>query len=546
MKHLFRGGRRKVAAVMAVALVASLSHVAPAAAARGDDILILIGEKDSGWCAQDSPGLDQIIAKNAVAETLTIMNEKGKIVPYLAKTVENSADYKTWKITLREGIYFHDGEELTAATVLANLAANLGLNPLIPGSLPAIAWQDNFGGVTSLAQFAAKAQAVSKYVVQFNLPAPRPLFNEGWFANGRPVIWSTKTLQTKACGTTVGAGTGPFKIKSKGVDQFTTLLEANTNYWRKDADGKRLPKAATVTFKVVQDPAQRRNALTKGQADISTFGAAAGPQLNEMRKNKDLVIFAGERSTTWSFHMNTTAPPFNSKNARLAFSYAIDREALAKVVAKGNADPAYCFGASYHPYNLSQGGTKKCVTSNLAKAKEYVAAYKAETGKTLEVLLPINETAESAKANQAVCNMLKKAGAGCALMPPVTSTALILRGFALRQQVSWFNVVAGYSPAFADLFSRKTNLELSGFRFTNPGLAACFQTALETGAVAKYRECAAVLHGEAYWIPTYTEGGFVVARKAVTGLGETPLPAGGKRPVVSLSGFDFASVKVSD
>ncbi|MGA0148475.1 MAG: hypothetical protein ACO3KK_00320, partial [Ilumatobacteraceae bacterium] len=33
MKHIFRGGRRKVAAVMAVALVASLSQVAPTSAA---------------------------------------------------------------------------------------------------------------------------------------------------------------------------------------------------------------------------------------------------------------------------------------------------------------------------------------------------------------------------------------------------------------------------------------------------------------------------------------------------------------------------------
>lgn len=545
MNKLSRGNRRKVAFVMAMALVASLSQVAPAAA-KGDDIVILIGEKDSGWCAQDSPGLDQISAKNAVAETLTIMNEKGKIVPYLAKTVENSADFKTWKFTLREGIYFHDGEELTAATVLANVAANLGLNPLIPASLPAIAWQDGFGGVTSLAQFAAKAQALGKYVVQFNLPAPRPLFNESWYANGRPVIWSTKTLQTKACGTTVGAGTGPFKIKSKGVDQFQTVLEANPNYWRKDAAGKRLPKAATVTYKVVLDAAQRTNALVKGQADVATFGASSGPQLNEMKKNAKLVLFEGRRDTTWSFHMNTTAAPFNSKNARLAFSYAIDREALAKVVAKGNADPAYCFGATYHPYNLSNGGKKKCATFDLAKAKQYVAAYKTETGKDLTVLLPTTESTESAKANQAVCNMLKKAGAACSLMPPVTATAVILRGFALQQQVSWFNVVAGYSPAFADLFSRKTNLELSGFRFTNPGLAACFQTALETNAAAKYRECAAVLHGEAYWVPTYSEGGFIVARNTVTGLGETSLPVGGKRPVVGLSGFDIASVKVSD
>ncbi|MGA1258565.1 MAG: ABC transporter substrate-binding protein, partial [Ilumatobacteraceae bacterium] len=135
MKHLFRGGRRKVAAVMAVALVASLSQVAPTnAASKANNLVILVGEKDSGWCAQDSPGLDQILMKNSVAETLTILNDQGKVVPYLAKSVTSSADKKTWDITLREGIFFHDGEELTAATVVNNVAANLGLT--VAPSLP--------------------------------------------------------------------------------------------------------------------------------------------------------------------------------------------------------------------------------------------------------------------------------------------------------------------------------------------------------------------------------------------------------------------------
>ena len=37
----------------------------------------------------------------------------------------------------------------------------------------------------------------------------------------------------------------------------------------------------------------------------------------------------------------------------------------------------------------------------------------------------------------------------------------------------------------------------------------------------------------------------MAARKEVKGLGSTPLPSGGRRPVVGLSGFDFASVTVA-
>jgi hypothetical protein len=128
-------------------------------------------------------------------------------------------------------------------------------------------------------------------------------------------------------------------------------------------------------------------------------------------------------------------------------------------------------------------------------------------------------------------------------MPPVTATAYILRGFALQQQVSNFNVVFGYSSSFADLFSRKTNLELSGFRFTNPGLAACFQTAVETNSRAKYQECVGVLHGDAYWIPAFNEGAFLGSREGLV-FSEGLLPSNGKRRPIDAR-FDFSTITVS-
>jgi ABC-type transport system substrate-binding protein len=542
MKKLFTGGRRKVAAVMAIALVASLSPVSSIdAASKANNLVILIAEKDSSWCAQDSPGLDQIVAKNAVAETLTILNDKGKVVPYLAKSLTPSADFKTWDITLREGIFFHDGEQLSAATVAANLAALLGLT--VKGSLPAVGWQDTFGGVTSLAEFARKVQVTGAFSVRLNLPAPAPFLPDALYGAGRPVMLSSKTLASPKCGLTVAAGTGPFKVLEKGVDQFVTKLEANTSYWRKAADGSKLPKAKLVTFKVVLDAAQQFNALVQGSADIATFGAFSGSLLNRIRTEQKgkISLYEGPRDTTWAFHMNTMAAPFNSKNARLAFSYAIDRVNYVKLMTRGNGDPAFSLGASYNPYYVKNSGVK----FDLKKAKEYVAAYKAETGKDLAVVIPITDTANSLKGATALGKMIEKAGIKYSLMAPVTSTQFILRGFALQQQLTQFNVVAGRDASFATNFAIETQLELSGFRFTNPKLSACFRAARNSGIAAEYKKCVAVLHSEAYWVPNYNEGGFVAARKEIVGLGATPLPGGGSRPIVGLSGFDFASVTVT-
>ncbi len=543
MKHRFRGGRRKVAAAMAVALVASLSLVAPtSAASKKNDLVILISEKDSSWCSQSSPGLDQVAIKNAVAETLTIRNSSGRIVPYLAKSVTPSADFKTWDITLREGIFFHDGEELTAKTVVANFAASLGLNPVIPGSLPAIAWQDFFGGVKSAAEFAAKVVPTGNYSVRLNIPLPRPDLPSLLYSNGRPPLLSTKTLSTPQCGLTVAAGTGPFKVKSKGTDEFTTVLEANPNYWRKAADGSKLPKAQTVTFKVVQDSAQRANAIVQGSADMAVFGWTNGVQVNRLKSEKGVKLYKEAQDTSSSIHFNTFVAPFNNKNARLAFQYAIDREGVVAVMSKGNALTATNFGAPYHDYYVKNSGVES--KANPKKAKEYMAAYKAETGKDLEVVFPIDDTSDGLKTVNVMKSQLEKVGIKVTLMAPVTPTNYILRGFALKQQLSWFNVIASRDSSFASLFSTKTDLELSGFRITNPALAQCFVDARASNKSANYKKCAKTIHDEAYWTPIATYGNFLAVRSGIEGVGATRLPNGASREILGRAGWDFASVVV--
>ena len=545
----FATGLGVVVLASSVAIPAGGAKQAPSAAEK-NNLTIMIGEPDADWCNQGSPGVDQVAAKNAVLETLTILNDQNKVVPYLAEKVTASADKKVWTVVLRQGIKFHDGEELTSATVEMNVLANNGLIQAFTGgkgpaaSLPAIAWLD-YMGVNSKSGTAAIVGAwgkffkkVDKYTVQFTLPVSNPSFSYNLWAEGRSTIASTKMLLDPKCGTTVVSGTGPFKVKSKGVDKNTTVLEANPNYWRSTATNK-LPKAQQVTFSVVGDAAQRVNALQKGQADIATFGATAGVQINKLKTLKSsITLAAGPQNVSWNFHLNTVALPFKSKNAREAFAQAFDSATFVKVMTQGNGIAADGIASKSHPYYQPNQSLK----FNVAKAKASAAAYKTEVGKDLEIVVPINTTTESLKSAQLVCKMMKAAGITCSVMAPVTSSQYILRGFALQQQMSVFNVVAGTSASFTNLFSTATDLELSGFRLTNPALAACFTKARETDTRAAYKPCSVELQKNSYWVPQYVEGGFVAWNNKVTGVGATPLLAGGKRPLVGPTGFDFASV----
>ncbi len=530
-------------AVSTVGVSASSAKSVPSAK-KAINLVVMLGEKDAGWCTQDSPGGGQIGASNAVLETLTVMNKKGEMVPYLAKAFSHSADYKQWTVSIREGIKYTDGEVLDAKNVQTNVAALLGIMPAFygagpAGSLPAVAWQGAMA-VKTPAAWATKVKVLDTYTIQFNLDNPRPNFMYNLWTAGRVRLMSTASLKSKDCGTTNAIGTGPFMVKAKGIDQFTTELVKNPNYWRKDKAGKQLPYADTLTFKAVLDGGQRVNALAKGQADISIFGATSGQQINRMKTMKNVKLYEGARVTNWTIHFNTTAAPFNSQTAREAASYALDRVSYAKVLCGGNCSAATSIAPKGHPLYFPG-----MITFNLAKAKEKVAAYKTETGKDLDISVPISDTAESTAEATMFCTMMKAAGAGCSLMAPVTSTAYILRGFGLKQQSTEFNTLSGTYAEFGLLFLTDTNLELSGFRFTNPALAACFKNAQMValkGDATPYKPCMEELQGKSIWTGVYTEGLFFATGTGVTGITDTVLPDGGTRDAVQPGFGDWAMI----
>ena len=567
-------------AVSTIGVSASSAKSVPQAKRSGKDIIVLISEKDAGWCTQDSPGGAQIGASGSVLESLTIMNNKGDIVPYLAESVKASNGYKTWTIKVRAGIKYTDGEALNADNLIANFRSLSGIGLLYKSgpkpNLPAIAWQQTFdipgmagltkmltGYATQGPSFLATSADYGKMLVgekkafvkiddltvQLNLAVARPNLPYNLWSEGRVRLMSTKSLASSTCGSTTAVGTGPFMIKSKGIDPFVTELVKNPNYWRKDKAGKKLPYANSVTFKVVQDGGQRVNAIARGQADIATFGATSGQQLNRVKTSlkSKATLYTGPRQTNWTFHFNTMKAPFNNILAREAFAYALDRVSFAKVACKGNCEAAIAIAPKGHPYFSKKGA----ITFDLAKAKAKAVAYTKETGKALEFQMPISDTVESTNDANLICGMMKKAGIGCSLMAPTTSAAYIGRAFVFGQQVTFFNVLAGKYAEFANLFSTTSDLELSGYRLPaayggvgDGQLAKCFDKAWETSSKFKntLKPCAEELQSKTYWTGVFTEGLFAAVAKNVKGFGETLLPNGNRRAGLIAGNFDLASV----
>ena len=539
MKHPFKGVTRKIAAAAVVALLGSLAQVAPSSAAK-TEVTILISEKFGNWCPQESPGIEQMAAIGSVFETLTVPDVNGRMVPYLAESVRaNDATNKVWTIKLRPNIFFHDGEELTAQTLYYNFLEWTGALTPARASLPAIAFQDIMP-IRAQSDIPKHLTVVSKYELKITLSKARSNMLFLLYNYNRTRVSSTKMLLSPTCGANGGlnVGTGPWVVKSK--TDLEVVLEANPNYWRTDKAGKKLPYAKTATIKVVLDAAQRLNAVKRGQADIVTMQPSAGTQINAAKADRNLNVIQGPRDITTTIHFNTTRAPFNNKLAREAVTYAIDRAAYVKVQLKGNGDVADAWAPKGNPLYLKQAAG----TFNLKLAKQKAAEYKAATGRDIEFVWPIADTTESAKIGQQMCNFMAKANIKCTLGQPLTPTQNILRSFGLINQITFFSAGQGPYPDFLLLFLKNTDLEMSGFRFTNPSLAAAFETAQAANNRAGLRAAAKTVNDETYWTGVTNEGIQIVTTKKISGISATPLPRGGARLTFNPS-FDFASITKS-
>jgi peptide/nickel transport system substrate-binding protein len=74
----------------------------------------------------DVPGLGNSLVI-PVAETLVRVNSRGQIEPVLSVAWQHDPDYKQWRFSLRAKVKFHDGQPLTAASVIPSLT--LALKP---------------------------------------------------------------------------------------------------------------------------------------------------------------------------------------------------------------------------------------------------------------------------------------------------------------------------------------------------------------------------------------------------------------------------------
>jgi ABC-type transport system substrate-binding protein len=118
-----------LAASIAVSTVASSGSQAAttqSASKYGGTAKVAIFDTFPGFCFANNAANSALMATRTIYETLFERTRGGDLVGLLARSATKSADLKTWTINLREGVKFHDGTDMDAVAVKANLDYALG------------------------------------------------------------------------------------------------------------------------------------------------------------------------------------------------------------------------------------------------------------------------------------------------------------------------------------------------------------------------------------------------------------------------------------
>lgn len=254
-----------------------------------------------------------------VVETLYAYDDKHRSVPLLASGEPVvSADGLTWRIPLRSGITFQNGDELTANDVVATLAH---VNDLGAGS----EW------ITYLLGYVQSYSAEDAYTVRIDLTKPYGLMRS--HLTNLPIVHRDYAKRKDAM-----MGTGPFRLESFSPGQ-TFKMVAYDGYH----GGK--PALEGIEYTVFQDGATRLISLRQGKVDLIT--SVPYHNIGSLRSNPDLHVDEVEGPNDILCYVAVVREPFSDPWFRKAVAAATDRLGVltkvyggAAVIGQGPVGPA--------------------------------------------------------------------------------------------------------------------------------------------------------------------------------------------------------------
>ena len=304
-----------------------------------------------------SAAADTEAVMNNVFEGLVSFNEKGQYIPCIAEKWDISDDGLVYTFTIRDDVYFHNGQKLTMDDIVYSYNAYTGLS----GGEPL---KSKFSIVSAI-------EAVDEKTFKITLKEPTSPFL-GF--NTEAIL--PKNYQEQE---TKPVGTGPFEF-SQYIPGQKLVLKKNENYYNDDKKAK----IDGVEVYVMSDYSAIVSALKSHQLDLAMILPDNIPSLEN-----EFDIMTSPQNMVQILGLNNEVEPFNNKDVRKAINYAVDKDEIIAGAFDGYGTKLY---SNFSPVlaDYYNDELENIYTKDLDKAKELLKKAGYENGFDMTITVPGN------------------------------------------------------------------------------------------------------------------------------------------------------------
>ena len=304
--------------LLSTAIILSLPLSASAAAKSGGTLKIAVYADATSLDPGGANDSGSQKAYNLIFDCLLTFDQNLQVIPHVATAFTSSQESKVWTFTIRKGIKFHDGSELTAEDVAFSFQRILAAPEAESQKRSSLAMIDTietngdqvifklkyafapFPGTTALVQIVPKKIAKAVGNKDFTV---------------RPV------------------GSGPFKLVEWVRDDHITLAR-NDQYWLKK------PHLEKVILRPIPEGTVRAMSLMTGEVDV--VGQVSNETVPKLKKAKKVELFSVPGVNYYWLGFRQYGPPYNNLKFRKMVYHAIDMDlAIQTVFSHGNGTRAY-------------------------------------------------------------------------------------------------------------------------------------------------------------------------------------------------------------
>ena len=380
-----------------------------------------------------------------VFEGLMKPTSTGDLTPAVAESYTVSEDRLTYTFTLREGVKFHNGDEVTAEDVVYSISR----------------CADTTDGTPLVEAFSViqSVEAVDARTVAITIAEPSNEFISYMTTAILPADYDQQD--------TAPVGTGPFKFVSRAA-QDNIVLERFDEYWGTPAY---LDK---VTFKIMENADSLVMSLQSGAIDLCSH--LTSTQVAQL--GGDFYVAEGTMNLVQALYLNNAEKPFDDVRVRQALCYAVDKQGIIDLAFDGYGSP---IGSSMYPTfgKYFDESLTNYYTKDVEKAKSLLADAGYPNGFEMTITVPSNYQPHIDTA-QVLVEQLKEIGV-TAKIELVEWGTWVSDVYAGRQFQSTVVGVDASNMTARALLERFTSDYAKNFiNYNNADYDALFQQALTT------------------------------------------------------------------